>query len=179
MEIVAELVRNIAALVLLFAFSELLLPPGSLAAFIRLVLSLLLVLALLDPLVNWLGQGWPERPDWLAEATLTQQDYAGQGQRIADGLAEQAEREYATSLSRQMAAMARLRPGVAEAQAWVEIDATSGAVSSADIVIRAEAGQDATLLAAEVGEFLSAFYGLEEQLLRCTVDAEEGAEDGG
>ncbi len=180
METIAQLVRDIAVLVLLFAFLELLLPEGRLSRFIRLALSLLLVASIMGPLMELAGKdGETLLPEIVPEAADSTQDYTEQGQRIAGSLAADAEQQYAEGLARQMAALARLQPGVGKAAARVEAT-ENGALTGAELYLLPEEGA-AEDLTDQVGDFISNYYGLSREAVQCflATEMEEGAEDGG
>lgn len=178
MSVIAEMIREIAVLLLLFAFLELLLPQGKTAAFIRLALSLLLTLVILGPLAELLGRDVEDiLPEWELLAAEAGAEHAQQGQRMALALEQEARDEYGDNMARQMAALARLRPGVAEAAA--RISATEdGALAGVQLYIKPEAGAEPAALGAEVELFIAEFYGLAADDVTCYI-AEDGAEDGG
>jgi len=180
METIAQLVRDIAALVLLFAFLELLLPEGRLARFIRLALSLLLVASIMSPLMALSGKEAADLlPEFDTEETAGGEDYAASGRRIAAGLTDNAESQYAETLARQIAALAKLQPGVAQAAARVETEEGGGLIA-VELYLTAEEGAGAEL-AEQVGDFISDYYGVGREAVQCflAAQAEEGAEDGG
>ncbi|MGI5891375.1 MAG: stage III sporulation protein AF [Bacillota bacterium] len=172
-EIVGEIVRNVAILVILAVFFELLLPFGELSRFIRLVMGLLLLAAVLNPLLGFIGQ----EP---VLAIYKEEDYSSQtteilekGQDISSRLAEQAQQEYQEGLCGQIASLAALTPGIMSAEATVKLGDEATVINN----ITVKAVKDGTVLddyslRKKIQSTLSNFYSIKESFI--DVSFEEG-----
>jgi stage III sporulation protein AF len=124
MEILNDIVRNIAFIVLLAAFVEMLLPGDQIGRYVRLIMGLFIIVTLLNPIVNYLDKGltygvtaWSIPANRELTTTVLQQ-----GEEFKQRQEELALREYIPRLERQIAALVKLVPGVERAQASVELE---------------------------------------------------------
>ena len=124
MESLTELVRNLSMLLLAAAFLELLVPKGRLSSLVRLLLGLLLMVALLSPITDFLrkGDGLAQWEQSLALELDAPADYAQQGMELGDKLAAQADLAYQQALEEQLSYLAQSQPGVAQAAARVVLN---------------------------------------------------------
>lgn len=122
MALIGQIIRDVAALLLLAALAELLLPSGALSRFIRLAIGLMLVAAVITPLLERMGGDFPPPEFGFAEPALAEQ-YIAEGEDLAAAFEQQAQREYAAELERQIIAIALLAEGVEQAAARVELTA--------------------------------------------------------
>ncbi len=100
--------RTVALAVILATVVELVLPSDRMARYVRVTLGLVVVLAVMAPVLAFLGRGWDPAAVWQLEA-------------IADSHAL-AERT-GEVLARQVESLAASVPGVRVLGAWVEVDA--------------------------------------------------------
>jgi stage III sporulation protein AF len=119
METIRGIVRNIAIVILLASFLELLLPNGSMRRFVQLIMGLFVLIAILGPVANLLDRpvdfmipAWSEQ-----KATDNQEELATviqQGQSIRDKSQAIALGEYKKAIEQQAKALALTVKGVQE-----------------------------------------------------------------
>jgi stage III sporulation protein AF len=119
METIRGIVRNIAIVILLASFLELLLPNGSMRRFVQLIMGLFVLIAILGPVANLLDRpvdfmipAWSEQ-----KATDNQEELATviqQGQSIRDKSQAVALGEYKKAIEQQAKALALTVKGVQE-----------------------------------------------------------------
>lgn len=174
MEIITELVRNLSVLLLAAAFLELLIPKGRLSALVRLLFGLLLMVALLSPITDFLRKG-DELEQWehaLALELDAPADYAQQGVDLGGKLAAQADLAYQQALEEQISYLAQAQPGVAQAAARVILN-EQGLPDRVELALVGADPVQAEACAIAVAEAL----GLERNKVGCQL-VEEGKEDG-
>ena len=155
-------VGSLILLLLLYSLLESLLPAGSIARFVRLAMSLILLAAA----ASFLGDGSPAilpelapaLADWHSQAA----DYTAQGQEIAGRLTAEARSEQEQAAARQAAALAQVVDGVRVEQARVGLNEDGGVD-----FIRLELSADRPEAAQEVKDLICGFYLLEEQRVEC------------
>ena len=172
MEIITELVRNLALFMLAAAFMELLLPKGHLSSLLRLVLGLLLLAALLTPLLRGLGradelESWARQlaePPELAELPRQADTYAQQGTELAQSLQEAAREDYQRDLARQIAALAQSKTVAGRVEVETRID-EQGQLQGVTLRFRQTSPENAASCAAQLASEL----GLNEEQLSYQV----------
>lgn len=186
MEVVAEIIRGIAALVLLAALLEMLLPEGTTARFIRVIIGLALIASVILPLAQDLK---PQQLTSARELDLTGMaksaddaettaEYAAEGAALAATLQDSAMLEYATELSRQAAALATLAEGISTADATVVFD-DDGTLRQIELELTTEPGCDPEAAATAAVNLVSGFYLLpSEQVGYAVTSAEETGMEG-
>lgn len=114
--LITEMVRNIVIIVLFAALVEMLLPEGDIARFVRLVTGLFVVIAVLSPLISLVSQGktweisaWNHPPQPVTSLLEA-------GEELQRESTRQAWEKHQQQLALQMASLARLVPGVEEAE---------------------------------------------------------------
>ncbi|CEP66055.1 Sporulation stage III, protein AF [Moorella glycerini] len=119
---IGEIVRQVALIALLAAFLEMLLPEKKMTRYVRLVLGLFVVVAILTPLVEGLRFGpeldvtaWDLRLDPVAAAPVQQ------GREMARANEEAALEIYRDRLAGQIKALVSLVPGVKQAEVLVSL----------------------------------------------------------
>lgn len=120
---IGEIVRQVALIALLAAFLEMLLPEKNITRYVRLVLGLFVVVAILTPLVEGLRIGpelelaaWDLRLDSAAAVTPVQQ-----GKELARANEEAALEIYRNRLAGQIKALVALVPDVKGEEVTVEV----------------------------------------------------------
>ncbi|MBE3573628.1 MAG: stage III sporulation protein AF [Moorella humiferrea] len=119
---IGEIVRQVALIALLAAFLEMLLPDKNITRYVRLVLGLFVVVAILTPVVESLRIGpelelaaWDLRLDQVAAAPIQQ------GKELARTNEEAALEIYRNRLAGQIRALVALVPEVKEEEVMVEV----------------------------------------------------------
>lgn len=174
MDVVAEIVRGVVALLLLAALLELLLPEGSTARFIRVAIGLMLMASILLPLLHAVPKE-PAAPAWQ-ESSAAAEAYVEQGNALAVQLQQEAQLQFSAEMGQQVAALALLADGVEEACADVLLD-EAGAVAQMVLYLQ---GSNVDRAAAEqaVRMLLCGFYLVQEEQIVCIWEEVEGANDG-
>ncbi len=142
MESIGEVVRNVAMVVILASVIELLLPGQEMGRYVRLIMGMFVIVAVLFPLVQWLDQdlafevtAWqvPTPPSANINTILEK------GNRIQANNQEMAIDEYRRRLERQMQAMVQLIPAVTAAEVIIEINTgeprTVGQIRKVQVIV--------------------------------------------
>ncbi len=113
MNTLRDLVRNLAVIVLLAAFMEMLLPAGNMRRFVKMVMGLFIIITLLNPIMTILHQEPSfEVTAWQSAAPVSLNSILQNGQQISAAAREAASQEYRQRLGRQMLALAQLVKGI-------------------------------------------------------------------
>ncbi|HIE12151.1 MAG TPA: hypothetical protein EYP63_01795 [Desulfotomaculum sp.] len=121
MEKIELLVRNLILIVVVAAFLELLLPVGEMRRYVRMVIGILVIFAVLQVLV-----GLFDRTDLLPRVTIEKQSFEGGEQsRFQEEYANRAVAAYRRGLARQVKALAGLS-GLEVAEVEVVMDEKGG-----------------------------------------------------
>ena len=117
-----EIIRNIVIIVLLAGFMEMLAPKGEMARYIRLVMGLFIIVAILQPVMQILDTGFVLES--ISPGPITKENELQSILLGANQLSEQnqnlAARELKVQIERQIEAVTGLLEGVREAKAEVE-----------------------------------------------------------
>ncbi|KJS22448.1 MAG: hypothetical protein VR72_05185 [Clostridiaceae bacterium BRH_c20a] len=122
-ELISDIVKNVAIIILLTTFLEMLLPNNSMQGFIKVVMGLFVMLAILNPVVGLLKADY-ELTAWQL-ASLPEhkvETVLAQGEKIASMQEEQALSEYKIRIERQIEALLKLVPGIANVKCTVMIE---------------------------------------------------------
>lgn len=126
MDSLKELVRNLAAIIILTSFLEMILPNTKMKGYTRLVLGLFVIIIILNPVLGFLGsktefsvQAWssPSQDEELDNILENAKKMKAQSQ-------ESAVEEYVLRLEQQIAALVRLTPEINHAEVDVNLDPT-------------------------------------------------------
>lgn len=114
LEVISDLVRNIALIILLTIFLEMLLPNSDLSRYLHLVMGLFVVIAILTPVISFLDQeDLLETSLWkLTGGEQEVQSILAQGEEIGEINKQQALEEYCSRIQKQIEALTMLVPGV-------------------------------------------------------------------
>lgn len=123
LDVISDLVRNIAIIILFAIFIEMLLPNNDMSRYLQLVMGLFILIAILTPVVSFLDK------DDLLETSLWKftggkeevQSILAQGEEIGEINKQQALEEYCSRIQKQIEALARLVPGVEDVQSIVTL----------------------------------------------------------
>lgn len=141
-EAVSLWIKDIILLVLFASFLELLLPSSGMQRFIRVIIGLFIMLAILNPVIDLLQNDWDSRQ---VPALSTNSTGARSVLNSAGKLAGEKEQlvvaTYKKELGRQISATAAALEGVAEARTAVELEhlentALTGKISRVTIYIQ-------------------------------------------
>ncbi|MBX6377781.1 MAG: stage III sporulation protein AF [Clostridia bacterium] len=183
-----EWVRQVAVVTLFAAVADLMVPAGASRAYVRVVLGLLVVLAVLQPLVDAFGQGVDWSRSFAAVAPPTRPAAVGVAEEEGSERLRAVQRAltveaYAALLARQAEAVAANLEGVvsARAAAVVESDPSSlrfGQLRGLQVAVAAAGGPGAGLppavLAGRVREALARSFGLSPDHVDVTVTTPAG-----
>lgn len=125
METLRLLVRNIVILVLLAAFLEMLLPLRETRRFVEVIVGLFVLVAILNPIVDFLRQEPLFDPGIFQSVGADEQVEAilARGEELQGTAAVEARAAYGKRLEDQIKVVARLVPGVGDAR--VKVDQSS------------------------------------------------------
>lgn len=173
MDAIWEWARHIAFLAVLAALVEIVVPDGGLRPYVRYVVALVWIAALIDPFVGLTRQSGgfagleilsPAEPGWSRQAD----EWARQGHRRAQLWQERLLSEYAAGLEGQVAALVALAEGGESVETRVEMDA-AGRLRRLEVRGAREGSAERLI------QVLSGFYGLPADAVRIT---EEGRRRG-
>lgn len=136
MEALRNWLRSVVVIIVLASFLEYLLPGDELRRYVRMVVNLLLVLALVGPIVQIIrrpptGLAWPAVVGPPQEQTA---ELVSAGQRLSAQAQSLFVKEGAGRLSKRIAEVAAMVQGVASADADVVLD-SEGAVTRINITV--------------------------------------------
>ncbi|MCX7781027.1 MAG: stage III sporulation protein AF [Negativicutes bacterium] len=148
--IITGWIKNIILIVLFASFMELLLPNSSLQRFVRVIMGLLIMLAILNPVIdvvqgNWLDGEVPTLSASMpkqAEIVRTAQEAASDRERIARDI-------YKRDLSKQIRALVMAIDGVADSRVSIELSSRAGAVLE-KITVYVKPGQSSNIGSVEI-----------------------------
>ncbi|MFZ5688150.1 MAG: stage III sporulation protein AF [Bacillota bacterium] len=123
LEILSDIVRNIAFIVLLAAFVEMLLPGEQIGRYVRLIMGLFVVVTLLTPILDNLDKGLAYGVTaWNIPSNRGLTTILQRGEELKQRQEEIALREYVNRLERQIQAVVQLVSGVDRAVVSVELE---------------------------------------------------------
>ena len=174
LDVIAEIVRNVAIITLLTPFLELLLPDSQLSRFVQMFMGLLLLAAVLNPVLGLLNLGELLNPVVIAKAD-TQQTAAliQEGQDLVSDLQQNAGREYLQGLEKQMEALLCFYPEVEAVEAKVTLgdDGVIGRVHL-KLLLPSEPLLEAKELVAlreKAVAVICNFYSLDENIIKAEI----------
>lgn len=172
METLATVVRNVAVLVLMMLFLQLLLPEGKMERFVRMIMGLLIISAVLGPLLSAVSSLQPAFglfPQGEYEDNTAQ--VIAEGQELADAYALDALNEYETATAKQIGAILSLLPQLNDIRTEVHA-AESGVVESVQVSATLDTNiSTRTESEAKIRSLLVDFFALPEEVL--TIDLKE------
>ncbi len=141
-----ELVRNIAVLVLITMFLQMLLPEGQMYGFIRMIMGVLLISAVLGPVLSFFGHNQiaPIYHKGAYEAATG--EILSQGRALAAQYTANAAEDYKEGLIRQINAISLLLPQLSQVETKLELnsDASIKAVYIKGVLDSSLAGEEDT-----------------------------------
>lgn len=114
LDALSDIVKNVAIIILLTTFLDMLLPNNSMQRFIKVVMGLFIMLAILNPVISLFTEDYElsawqlaSLPEYKVETVLAQ------GEKIAKIQEDQALVEYKNRIEKQIEALVKLVPNVA------------------------------------------------------------------
>ncbi|MCD5407591.1 MAG: stage III sporulation protein AF [Desulfotomaculum sp.] len=127
MEELRHLVQNLVILIMLAVFLELLLPQGSMQRYVKMVIGLLVIIAVLQMISEFSGTDLHLYvPKIATTATISLAQVQSEASEITGHYQQQALENYRQGIIKQVLALARLNPELTVLDAWVEVVTTSG-----------------------------------------------------
>ncbi|MGI6487233.1 MAG: stage III sporulation protein AF [Syntrophomonadaceae bacterium] len=128
MDLLVQMVKSIAVIVLLATFLEILLPATSVRPFVRLAIGLFVLVAILNPVVKLLQSGTDVKLDaWdLSWDEVQAEDALNQGEKLNQQIMEQSREAVKMKMEQQVEALAVLVPGVQGVKSELELDEQGG-----------------------------------------------------
>ncbi len=114
LDIISDLVRNIALIILLTIFIEMLLPNGDMAHYIQLVMGLFIIIVILTPIITFLNRGEIfETSLWkFSSEEINSEDILAEGEEINKINQKEALEGYRYRVQKQIEAVSMLVPEV-------------------------------------------------------------------
>jgi stage III sporulation protein AF len=116
MSVIGDIVRNLLVIIIVASFLEVILPDGSLKPLVRFTIGLFIIIAILNPVVKFLG-GNPnlavEEWDQRINQQLSSEIVTG-GESINQQISDQTNKVLKEKIQGQISAVAVLVPGVEE-----------------------------------------------------------------
>ncbi|MGR6836409.1 stage III sporulation protein AF [Syntrophomonas erecta] len=137
MAVLSEIVRNVLVIIIVASFLELMLPDGGLKPFVRFVIGLFLLIAILNPALTFLFEEhdfqlklWDYQPDKAEEEKIIKG-----GQRVSEDITKKNNEMIREKLQGQISAVAMLVPGVKEVECQVKVGA-DGAIEKLYLLVQ-------------------------------------------
>lgn len=123
MEVITNLVRDIAVIVILASFMEMLLPNSNMKRFVQVILGLFILITILNPIVNFLNEDLSTHVNaWQFQANPGElEEIMAQGMSLAQTSDDNALRQYEQRLEQQISGLVTLIPEVDNVK--VKVDA--------------------------------------------------------
>lgn len=126
MGFITNIVREIAIIVILASFLEMLLPKSNMKRFVQVVLGLFILISILTPIANLISgdelayhiEAWQYHP----ETNYQLEEILAQGQRISQANQKTTIREYEMRLEKQITSLIQLVPEVNYTDVTVAVD---------------------------------------------------------
>ncbi|MFZ5943389.1 MAG: stage III sporulation protein AF [Bacillota bacterium] len=138
LEAISDIVKNVAVIILLTTFLDMLLPNSNMHRFIKVVMGLFVMMAILNPIINLIIKEDHGLTAWQLSTTGEQKidTVLAQGEKITNIQQQQALSEYQNRIEKQMEAMIELIPGAGDVKCSVEIESVnkSGAIGRIEMV---------------------------------------------
>lgn len=134
----ADWIVQLGYLVLIAGLVELLLPSNSARGAVRLVVGLVVILAIVEPVVRWIGD--PGSIDRLTQSVMVEDGsrYIEAGVRLTEESAIGASAAWARNLERQLAAVSALVAGVRDVSVEVKLDGAD--VTGVEVNLKTDEG---------------------------------------
>lgn len=123
LEALSDIVKNVAIIILLTTFLDMLLPNTNMQRFIKVVMGLFIMLAILTPIIGLFKADY-ELSAWQL-ASLPEhkvETVLAQGEQIAKLQEKEALTEYENRIEKQIEALVKLVPNIADAKCTVVVE---------------------------------------------------------
>lgn len=179
MDVIGEIVRNVTLLVILMLFLELILPRGELNGFIRMIMGLLLLSAVLNPFLEYIGRE-PFQPVYNEEDYSRETaEILEEGAELSSGMEDKAISDYEKGINGQIGALVSLVQGVSEVKTEVTCDQDTGAIQRIFLeVVKGDQELSAEDLGLKIKKTVCEFYGLDEKVLDLEISEREEMPNG-
>ncbi|MCG0277610.1 MAG: stage III sporulation protein AF [Thermanaeromonas sp.] len=166
LEVIGEIVRQVALIALLAGLMEMMLPQQALSKYVRLVLGLFVIVAILSPLAESFSRGkalevmsWDLRPGSELEFKVSEGVMAGSTEGTALEI-------FQKRLSSQMRTLVALIPGIKDIEVQVEVEPGSPHNTKirrvhVSVVLDKEASPEE--VEARIRQTLAYFYGVDPE----------------
>lgn len=127
MEELRQLVQNIVIIVMLAVFLELLLPSGSMQNYIKMVMGLLVIIAVLQMVFKFTNTDFNLHvPEFSSVPSVSLEQVQADALQLTDHYKSQAVEEYRRGIAKQVLALAQLNQELTVVDARVDVDTTEG-----------------------------------------------------
>lgn len=123
MDELGKLVQNLAVIIIITTFLELLMPSNKLQRYVQLILGLFVIVIILNPVLAFLDKKTEfEMGSWSGFAQGKRlETILAEGKSLSEESQKKAVGEYQGRLEKQMAALVKLIPGVEEVEVTVKL----------------------------------------------------------
>lgn len=170
MDVLSEIVRHVILIIFLTTFLEMIMPSSSMQRFVKVVMGLFILIAILNPLLNLLvEQRELDAFVWQQEELLQPQsdrilENSAHFQKLNNDLVWG---EYKRKIERHMESIVQTVQGVKEVQVNVKLAETvDGTTQYLEEVYVAVDNKDTQLSEEEIVKRLSQYYGLNERQIK-------------
>ncbi len=144
MELLRGLVQTVVIIVVMAVFMEMILPGGDMRRYVKMVMGLLIIVAVLQAAAGIIDKGLAQDIPQVAvpeagPGVVPLEDILAAGNELSEINREQARQKYAEGLAKQVMSLARLNSSLQVADARVVLDEQSNKISSITIVVHAAA----------------------------------------
>lgn len=128
MEVLGELVRNLAIILILASLLEMFLPSNNMSRYVQTIVGLFILVTLLNPLLNLINQDWGASLEaWSGQNQGPPlEEILAQGNRLGEADKNRATGQYKEKLAAQVKGVAGLVPGVRVQAATVKLSEQQG-----------------------------------------------------
>ncbi len=154
MDVLRELIQTIIVIVVLAVLVEMLLPGGDMRRYIKMVMGLLIIMAVLQAAAGALNSRFMQNVPAVTvsdNGTPPLEDIMATGQELADNDREKAVHQLSEGLSGQVIALAGMNSDIRAVDARVSIDRESSNISEITIVFNAACNAGSGDLQADKG----------------------------
>ena len=174
MSVITEIVRGVAVVVILCLFVEMLLPRGELVRYVRMMMGLLLIVAVIHPLLGS-ARSFSFPAVFSGKQIGSTEQILRNGEKLAGVVESMAEKQYREDLCRQMSALALIVSGVEDAEIMVNLQEKQ--IKGVNIILEVFPSLQAAEVQSvcyKVGVAISNFYSIERGFINVTAQSGGG-----